>query len=184
MRPVLAPFPEMLPMAEKLAPLIGADIAPIGWRHFPDAESLVTLNGDVAERDVAILCTLRDPDRHALPLHFAAATARDLGAATVGLIAPYLGYMRQDRRFAPGQAVSAPLFAGFIGDSCDWLVTADPHLHRNPSLDRLFSIPARRVVAAPLLAEWITRHVADPVLLGPDEESQQWVAEVANRRVP
>ncbi len=179
MRAVLAPFPEMLPLAERLAPLIGAEIAPVGWRHFPDGESLVTLRGEFAGRNVAILCTLRDPDRHTLPLRFAAATVRDLDAASVGLIAPYLGYMRQDRRFAPGQAVSAPLFAGFIEESFDWLVTADPHLHRIPSLDRLFTIPARRVVTAPLLAEWITGHVVDPVLLGPDSESQQWVSEVA-----
>lgn len=180
MRAVLASFPEMLPLAERLAPLIGAEIAPVGWRHFPNGESQVTLNGDFAGRNVAILCTLRDPDRHALPLRFAAATVRDLDAASVGLIAPYLGYMRQDRRFAPGQAVSAPLFAGFIEESFDWLVTADPHLHRIPSLDRVFTIPANWVVTAPLLAEWITGHVADPVLLGPDSESQQWVAEVAN----
>ena len=48
-------------------------------------------------------------------------TARDLGAARVGLIAPYLAYMRQDRRFAPGQAVSAPLFAKYLQESFDWL---------------------------------------------------------------
>ncbi|UWR09562.1 ribose-phosphate diphosphokinase [Ruegeria sp. B32] len=181
MTPVLAPFPEMLPLAETLAPLIGADLAPVGWHQFPDGESLVTLDADMAGRDVAILCTLRDPDRHALPLRFAAETTRDLGAVSVGLIAPYLGYMRQDRRFAPGQAVSAPLFAAFLQESFDWLVTADPHLHRIPSLDRLFTIPARRVVTAPLLAEWIAAHVDDPVLLGPDSESQQWVAGVAAR---
>lgn len=181
MTPVLAPFPEMLPLAETLAPLMGADLAPVGWHQFPDGESLMTLDADMAGRDVAILCTLRDPDRHALPLRFAAETARDLGAARVGLIAPYLGYMRQDRRFAPGQAVSAPLFAGFLQESIEWLVTADPHLHRIPSLDRLFTIPARRVVTAPLLAEWIAAHVDDPVLLGPDSESQQWVAGVAAR---
>ncbi|MDA5095791.1 ribose-phosphate diphosphokinase [Aliiroseovarius sp. KMU-50] len=179
MRPVIVPFPEMLPLAEQLAPLIGADVAPIDWHHFPDGESLVTLTSDVSGREVALLCTLRDPDRYALPLRFAAATARELGAASIGLIAPYLGYMRQDHRFAPGQAISAQLFAGFIESSFDWLVTADPHLHRVPSLDRLFAIPARRVVTAPLLAEWITAQVADPVLLGPDSESQQWVAEVA-----
>jgi ribose-phosphate pyrophosphokinase len=180
MRPVLAAFPAMLPMAKRLAPLIGARISPIGWRHFPDGESLVTLSGDFDGCDLAVLCTLRDPDRYALPLRFAAATARELGAASAGLIAPYLAYMRQDRRFAPGQAVSAPLFAACLEESFDWLVTADPHLHRVPDLAKLFAIPARRVVTAPVLAEWITQHVADPVLLGPDEESRQWVAEVSD----
>ncbi len=179
MTQVLAPFPDMLPMALQLAPLIGARIVPIGWRHFPDGESLITLSGDVTDCDLAVLCTLRDPDRHMLPLRFAAATARELGAASTGLIAPYLAYMRQDRRFSAGQAVSAPLFAACLAESFDWLATADPHLHRIPDLDSLYSIPARRVETAPALAEWITRSVADPILTGPDEESRQWVARVA-----
>lgn len=179
MTPVLAPFPDMLPMALQLAPLIGASIVPIGWRHFPDGESLITLNGDVAGCDLAVLCTLRDPDRHMLPLRFAAATAREMGAASTGLIAPYLAYMRQDRRFASGQAVSAKLFAACLEESFDWLVTADPHLHRIPDLGALYSIPAQRAETAPLLADWIAQNVADPVLTGPDEESRQWVAHVA-----
>lgn len=40
-------------------------------------------------------------------------------------------------------------------------------------------MPAVRVVAAPLIAAWIAREVPDAILLGPDSESQQWVAEVA-----
>ncbi|MCB4457864.1 ribose-phosphate diphosphokinase [Leisingera sp. McT4-56] len=179
MTPVLAPFSAMMPMGARLAQSVGARIVPIGWRHFPDGESLITVEGDVAGCDLAILCTLRDPDRHLLPLRFAAATAREMGAARIGLIAPYLGYMRQDRRFAAGQAVSAPLFAACLEESFDWLITADPHLHRIQDLAELFSVPTRRVATAPALADWIARNVADPVLIGPDEESRQWVAEVA-----
>jgi ribose-phosphate pyrophosphokinase len=97
----------------------------------------------------------------------------------VGLVAPYLGYMRQDKRFHPREAVSAPIFAGFLDECFDWVMTADPHLHRNPSLSALFRIPAYRVATAPLLADWIAANVPEAVLLGPDSESQQWVAEVA-----
>ncbi len=178
---ILAPFPEMVPLADRLAPLLNAVSCPVALHRFPDGESLVTLSGDYAGRTVAIVATLRDPDRLAMPLRFAAATARELGALHVGLVAPYLGYMRQDRRFHPGEAVSAPLFARFLEESFDWLVTVDPHLHRIASLDRLFQIPCRRVAAAPLLAEWIAANVPDAVLLGPDSESRQWVIDVARR---
>ena len=102
-----------------------------------------------------------------------------MGARRVGLIAPYLGYMRQDRRFERGQAVSAPLFAQFLGESFDWLVSVDPHLHRIARLQDVFPMPAIRAVSAPLLATWISTNLPDAVLLGPDSESQQWVAEVA-----
>ena len=65
-----------------------------------------------------------------LPLIFAAATARELAAAKIGLVAPYLAYMRQDRRFNPGEAVTSRQVAGLLSSAFDWLVTVDPHLHR------------------------------------------------------
>tara|TARA_R110002096_G_scaffold201392_20_gene385969 strand:- start:5595 stop:6491 length:897 start_codon:yes stop_codon:yes gene_type:complete len=179
MTPAIIAWPGMMPLATELAPLLGAEPFEMAWRHFPDGESLVTLPPEIAGRDVAFLATLRDPDRMALPLRFAAATARSFCAKSVGLIAPYLAYMRQDKRFHPGEAVSAPLFAAFLADSFDWLATVDPHLHRNPELSRLFTIPAAHAAAAPVIAGWINENIPDAVLLGPDSESQQWVAEVA-----
>ena len=176
---ILVAFPEMMPLAERLAPALGAEPRVLDWHRFPDGESLVSLPGDLEGADVALLATLRDPDRLALPLRFTAATAREMHARRVGLIAPYLGYMRQDRRFEAGQAVSAPLFAQFLGESFDWLVTVDPHLHRIARLQDVFPMPAMRAVSAPLLATWISTNLPDAVLLGPDSESQQWVAEVA-----
>lgn len=176
---ILVPFPEMRPLAEDLAPALGAELRELDWHRFPDGESLISLPGDLDGADVALLATLRDPDRLALPLRFAAATAREIGARRVGLIAPYLGYMRQDHRFEAGQAVSAPLFAQFLGESFEWLVTVDPHLHRIARLEDVFPMPAIRAASAPLIAAWIRTHLPDAVLLGPDSESQQWVAEVA-----
>src|SRR5690606_14211849 len=114
MNRVLIPFPADAAQAATIAPLLGARIAPLAWHRFPDGESLVTLDHDLADTDVAILASLRDADGTALPLRFAAATAREFGARSVGLIAPYLGYMRQDTRFQPGQAVTSHLFARFL----------------------------------------------------------------------
>lgn len=172
-------FPGMEKLGQSIAGLLAVDLARVDIHRFPDGESLVTLPGQVAGRDVAFVATLRHPDALALPLRFAALTAREMGARSVGLVAPYLAYMRQDHRFAPGQAVSGPLFARFLGESFDWLVTADPHLHRIPTLDTIFTIPVRRAGTVRLLAEWLSANVANPVLLGPDSESAQWVAEVA-----
>ena len=178
---VLLVFPGMEALATQIIERSGNHAHQVDLHHFPDGETLVTLPEQLVDRDVAILATLHDPDPLALPLTFAATTAREFGARSVGLIAPYLSYMRQDHRFAPGQAVSAPIFARFLQESIDWLVTADPHLHRIHSLGELFDIPTRRVETAPLLAEWIKANVPDAVLLGPDGESRQWVAEVAQR---
>jgi ribose-phosphate pyrophosphokinase len=164
-----------------MAPLLGARTGPLDWHHFPDGESLITIEEDLDGVDVALVASLRNPDELSLPLRFAAATAREFGARSVGLIAPYLAYMRQDKRFNSGEAVSAPLFARFLAESYDWLVTADPHLHRNPSLSELFHIPADAVATAPLISDWIGDNVPNAVLIGPDGESSQWVSEIAGR---
>ncbi len=179
MKPLLFHFPDDEPMAQRLIAGLGAQPGTLEWRHFPDRESLITLHDDCSGRDVIIVCTLTDPDAKALPLYFCAATARELGARRVGLVAPYLGYMRQDRRFHPGQSRSAHLFSKLLSASFDWLVTVDPHLHRIGSLDEVFSIPAISISAMPAISEFVAAHVRDPVLIGPDRESAQWVERVA-----
>lgn len=179
MKRIVLAFPGIERLAATIARELHAECAAVDVHRFPDGEALVTLPPDLDDRDVALVATLRDPDALALPLRFAAATARELGARRVGLVAPYLAYMRQDQRFAPGQAVSAALFARFLQDSFDWLVTVDPHLHRIDRLDRVFDIPAQQIASAGLVANWIGANIPDAVVLGPDSESQQWVAEVA-----
>lgn len=179
MATVLLPFPEDMRLAQAVATRCGARLGFMGWRHFPDGESLVTVEDDLADADVVLLCSLNQPDRKAMALRFAAHAARELGARSVGLVAPYLAYMRQDASFHPGEAISAHAFARFLEEAVDWLVTVDPHLHRIPTLDSLFRIPAQALAAAPSLAGWIAREVPRPHLIGPDSESEQWVSEVA-----
>lgn len=166
-------------MAERLAALAGGDIGILESRNFPDGETYLRLPPDLAGRSVVLVCTLAHPNGKFLPLVFAAGAARELGASRVGLVAPYLCYMRQDARFKPGEAVTSRHFASLISHHFDWLVTLDPHLHRYKSLGEIYSIPARAVHAAPALAKWIRDHVQDPFLVGPDEESAQWVSDVA-----
>ncbi|NQD38007.1 ribose-phosphate pyrophosphokinase [Permianibacter sp. IMCC34836] len=148
-------------------------------RHFPDGESYVRVHSDCRDSDVAILCNLHDPDRIILPLLFLVGTLRELGAKRVGLLAPYLAYMRQDARFNPGEAISSRHFAALLSGQVDWLVTVDPHLHRFNTLSQLYTIPSQVVYAAPLVAEFIRQQIHTPLLIGPDQESEQWVAAIA-----
>ena len=80
--------------------------------------------------------------------------SRENGAVQVGLVAPYLPYMRQDKIFSPGEIVSARHFAALLSDHFDWLVTVDPHLHRIANPSDIFSIPAVAVHAATAIARW------------------------------
>lgn len=181
MTPLLLAFAEQRDAACGLAIALGADTGTIRRHRFPDRESLVSLDGDCREREVIVFCSLRDPDDLALPLLFAARTAREFGARRVGLVAPYLAYMRQDARFHTGEAVSSVHYAAFLSWTFDWLVTVDPHLHRHASLGEVFAIPTRCASAAAPIAQWIRANVAHPLLIGPDEESAQWVGAAAAR---
>ncbi len=137
------------------------------------------LGADVTDRTVVIVASLAQPDAKALPLLFAADAARDLGATRVLLAAPYLAYLRQDRRFNAGEAITSRTFAALVSTVFDAVATVDPHLHRYHSLGEIYRVPTRVVQSAPAIAAWIAANVDRPVLIGPDAESEQWVREVA-----
>jgi len=166
-------------MASALAALTGGEVAELEMRCFPDKETYLRLRADVMGRPVAVVCTLDRPDGKFLPLAFSAAMARDLGATRVGLVAPYLAYMRQDRRFKEGEAVTSAYFARLISAGFDWLVTIAPHLHRHASLDEIYSIQSRVARADGPLSAWIRSNVVQPLIVGPDSESNQWVSRIA-----
>lgn len=166
--------------AELLSLHSGYQRQQLSLHHFPDGETLVQMEPPAPGGNAVIVCTLDRPDPKVLPLMMAAATARELGAARVGLVAPYLAYMRQDTRFHPGEAVSAKIFGDWLGHTFDWLVTVDPHLHRNATLAAVYPRAAHVVHAASQLAVWIDAHVTMPLIIGPDRESAQWVTAVAN----
>lgn len=170
-----------LPGNDRLAKSLASDFGDVGnleARRFPDGETYLRY-ATIPRGHVVLVATLSHPDDKILPLVFAAAAARELGAKRVGLVAPYLAYMRQDRRFKPGEAVTSRHFAKLISSYFDWLVTVDPHLHRYRSLGEIYAIRNRVVHAAPLISEWIKQNISAPLIVGPDSESEQWVAAVA-----
>jgi ribose-phosphate pyrophosphokinase len=181
MNTLVLPAPGSEEAAAALAGHLEAAVGGVEFRRFPDGESYLRLHGELANRDVVVVASLRDPDPQALTLWYLAGTARELGARSVGLVAPYLPYMRQDRRFQSGEAVTSTIFARFLSQAFDWLVTVDPHLHRYASLAEIYSIPARNVQSAPAIARWVAAEVDQPVIVGPDSESEQWAADVAAR---
>ena len=172
---ILFPFPEQIPLAKAM----GYQLGDWEWRKFPDEESYVRVISEVRGKTVAILCSLNQPDTKALPLIFLAHTLKELGAAKIVLVAPYLGYMRQDKRFHDGEAVTSEIFAPLLSRYIDSLITIDPHLHRHHRLKEIYSCDCSALSATPLMIEWIKKNVQKPLIVGPDAESEQWVKEVA-----
>lgn len=162
-----------------MAESLGLPLGEATTHTFPDGETLVRLITPVQGREVYFLTSLDRPNKKMLPLLFAADAARANGATAVHLIAPYLAYMRQDKAFHEGEGISALTFTGLLSSHFDGLITIDPHLHRIHALQDIMPIKTSVLHAAKPIAAWIKANIAQPVLIGPDSESQQWVQSIA-----
>lgn len=174
-------FPKQEKLAKTLCTKNGATLGSLTFRRFPEGESYIQIHNEVKNKKVILVCGLENADEKIMGLMFFAKTVKEFGATEIGLVAPYLGYMRMDKRFNNGEAITSNIFAEFLSKQVDWLVTVDPHLHRHKTLEEIYSIPCKTLHATDPIVSWIKANVKNPVLVGPDEESEQWVREIAKK---
>lgn len=174
-------FDDEQAIAQRAADASGLALAVIERHRFPDGELRLRLPDPLPPR-VVLWRGLHQPNEKLVELLLAARTARQLGAQHLTLVTPYLAYMRQDIAFHPGEAVSQRIVGAFLAELFDAAITVDPHLHRVATLAE--AVPVRDAIVlsgAPLLADHIATQRHDVLLIGPDEESAQWVAQAAQR---
>lgn len=179
--PIIFPLFGYDDLANTIHKKLHYEIGKITQHQFPDSETLIQIDSDIAKRDLIFLSSLNQPNNKCLPMLFAAETARELGAKKIILIAPYLAYMRQDKKFHAGQGISSKYFAKLLSIYFDALITVDPHLHRFNSLNDIYSIPTNVLHANNAIARWIREKIKNPVLIGPDIESAQWIEAIAKK---
>lgn len=168
-------------IARQAADAAGFTLAVIDHHRFPDGEMRLRLPARLPHRAV-LWRGLQQPNEKLVQVLLAAQTARRLGAVYLTLVAPYLAYMRQDIEFNPGEAISQRIVGGFLAGLFDAIITIDPHLHRVATLHE--AMPVKDAIAlsgAPLLADHVATQRRQPLLMGPDEEALQWVAQAAAR---
>ncbi len=173
-------FEDEADLALRTAQAADLPCAMVRRHRFPDGELKLTLPPSLPSHTV-LLRSLHAPNEKIVELLLTARTANTLGARKLTLVAPYLAYMRQDMAFAPGEVVSQSVIGHFLASLFDAVITVDPHLHRISRLDQ--AIPTAQAIAisgAPILAEWVARTHSAPLLIGPDEESAQWVNSAAS----
>lgn len=170
-----------LPGAEELAEGLAARLkcaaAAVEVHRCPDGEHAVRLHATVAGRDVLLVAHLDRPDDKTLPLLFAADAARDLGARHVGLVAPYLPYMRPPVRTLADEALCSRSYARLLSRACDFVITVQPHAEP----EQLFDVPVHAVDAVPAIAAWLQRECREPVLVDVEGRDARWIRELAAR---
>lgn len=171
-------------MAKFLAKKLKAKYSPLTVSSFPDGDIYLKFNANLQGRKVIIVQSFYPhPEQSLLRIIFAAQTAKDLGAKKVVLVAPYLAYLRQDKRFNPGEAISSKIMAKVLNACLDKIITIDPHLHRYRTMKALFKIQAKALTANDLIANYIKTKfdLKRTVLVGPDWESSQWAGKIATQ---
>lgn len=180
MNRIIFSLPKNNQIANSLIDTLKAETGLFEIRDFPDDETYIRINSDVKNKKVILVSSLDHPNNKILPLLFMIQTLNELGANEICLVSPYLPYMRQDKQFNPGEAVTSTYFAKLISGYINNLITIDPHLHRIKNTSDIYSIPTTTLHATKPIAEWIRKNIASPLIIGPDEESTQWVTDVAN----
>jgi ribose-phosphate pyrophosphokinase len=174
-------FPDYLKQALALANHLKLPLVEVIVHHFPDQESFIELPAALSEH-VIVCRSLNQPNDKLIELLLCTATARKLGVKRMTLVAPYLCYMRQDFANRPGVAVSQTIVGKLLADLFDDVVTIDPHLHRISLLSQ--AIPCSNAIslsASDAIAGYLKKQFDHALLLGPDRESEQWVATIAEK---
>lgn len=167
--------------AQALAMALGVSAKKVEVHHFPDQESLVTVPDSLPEH-VVIYRSLNQPNPKLVELLLAADAVKRHGAKRVSLVAPYLCYMRQDQENKPGEAISQQVIGQLLTNYFDDLITVDAHLHRISRLDEAFPMEnAINLLATQPIVQFIQANLNPDVLFGPDNESEQWVKQVAQQ---
>ncbi len=168
-------------IAKSVARKLNAKYTELQLSSFPDGELRVRIAEDVTGKHAVIVNGLMpNPNKNIIESVFAVHTAKQLGAAKVTLVAPYLAYMRQDKMFHPGECVSARVMARML-DCADRVIAVDPHLHRIKRLQDIFRTKARGISADTAIAQYISKHCPTAIIIGPDIESSQWAKTIADR---
>ena len=170
-------------LAVLIARKVGLNASEAEIKRFPDGEKYLRVDDDVTGQDVVIVQSIHHTSDDLLFEYFLLCdTIRGLGARRIIGVLPYFAYARQDSQFNPGEAVSFRTVAKLIEDvGTSELFSVDMHQHRVGRVSDVFNIPVHNLTAAPLLAEYVRSNtpLERPVVIGPDEESEQWALAAA-----
>lgn len=92
------------------------------------------------------------------------------------LAIPYFGYSRQDKRFKPGEAISAKAIGRLLSSHCDGIVVFD--LHAPVALENM-SVPVAFTSAMPEIASHLKETVSPDFILSPDKGAIERASQVA-----
>jgi len=177
----------------------------LGWEHhslearrFPDSEGYIRIPEEAigsVRKEPVVLVSNTFPDSGIVETLLLLEALRDVRAGRTdnlneigpqsmnpvgpGVIVaiPYFGYSRQDKRFRPGEAISAKAIGRLLAAHCDGIVVFD--LHAPAALEDM-SIPVQFTSAMPEIASYLQTNVKPDFILSPDKGAIERAKAVAD----
>jgi ribose-phosphate pyrophosphokinase len=159
-------------LGARVASGLGTEVVDVRFSRFPDGEHY--MQAGAVDEEMVIVGSVNTSD--ALVQLLLLIDACEGSDNT--LVLPYMGYARQDKRFHPGEPLSARAVAQALSHGVSRVFTVNIH---EESVLSHFRVPARNVSLAPDIG----RHLRDmgldlPVILAPDEGACHFAGSVAS----
>jgi ribose-phosphate pyrophosphokinase len=160
-------------LASRTARALGTEPVLCEFNRFPDGELYLRIADEIKNESVTLIqSTPTDSDLVSLLQLIDACNE----AKEINVVIPYMGYARQDKRFKPGEPISARAVARCI--SADRIFTIN--IHAKSVLEH-FSGSAKNLDAAKLLGDYIAGFgLENPILIAPDEGAEGLVKRVSS----
>ena len=165
-------------LAYRVSKLTGYKLLRTEFKRFPDGELYIRVpdNEAIKDEDVIFIQSQRNQNDAVVESILMSDIFRDEGARSITLVAPYLAYTRQDKKFNPGEPISIRVLAKVYSQLFDKVITINPH---ETHIKSFFEVPFICGSAVKELASYVKDKLNDPVVLSPDTGAIELAKEAA-----
>jgi len=158
-------------LGTSLARALKTAVVEVKYSRFPDGEHYL-VTGELDDETIIVGSIV---DNDALVQLLLVIDACD--SSRNRLVLPYMGYSRQDKRFRPGEPVSARAIAKAVSRGVSEIITVNIH---EKGVLGYFGVPAKNISLAHDIGSYIeTLHLDNPLILAPDEGALVFARQVA-----
>jgi len=160
-------------VAEKLKKLeekngnFGVKKGEILLKKFPDGEFYARVIGNIENENCVVVKSIYNSDELVKTILILDAVKRSK-AKSIMLVAPYLTYMRQDKIFLDGEALSAEVVLKNLKNYVDKIFLINSHIFRESGEKTCYGIKIYNVDAFSEIAKYF-KNLKNPKIISPDE---------------
>jgi ribose-phosphate pyrophosphokinase len=166
-------------LASNLARELNISSAEVEIKRFPDDEGYIRLICQLdteLDNEEIILIQNTYPDERIIELFLLQDAVHEFKIKKITTVVPYYGYARQDKKFNPGESISARALAKHIELMSDDVILVD--IHAKSILD-WFTKPVFELSGMTQIGEFLKPYNPD-IIMAPDKGAMERASKVAN----